>query len=401
MMGILFRILIATLWMVAQGAAQPLSGLARVDAAESGIVDRAGGVELELALSQPVPYRLRLLDGPPRLVADFNVVDWTGVDTAKLGSSTGIEVISAGPIGEGWSRLAMVMREPMIVASAQMQVSEDTGAARLTVRLDPTTPEIFHDSLSPAETGPEAVAAPERHRQDGSRPLRVVLDPGHGGIDPGAEREGLREADLMLIFATELREILRRAGMDVILTREEDVFVPLETRISVAHATKADVLISLHADALSEGRASGATVYTLSESATDEASAKLAERHDRADLLAGVDLTRQDDVVADVLMDLARIETAPRGEALADALVAGLRENVGGLHKRPRLQAGFSVLKSPSVPSVLVELGFLSSARDRDKLIDPAWRQAAAAGIRDALLAWAREDAAEAALLRH
>jgi N-acetylmuramoyl-L-alanine amidase len=228
----------------------------------------------------------------------------------------------------------------------------------------------------------------------------VVLDPGHGGVDPGAERDGVREADLMLTFARELKEVLRRAGMQVVMTRDADVFVPLETRITVARAAQADLLLSLHADALAEGRATGATVYTLSETASDTASAKLAERHDRADLLAGVDLTRHDDVIADVLMDLARLESTPRSDHLADAVVEGLRQSVGGLHKRPRLSAGFSVLKSPDIPSVLVELGFLSSDRDRARLTDPDWRRRAAEGIRDALQAWAVEDAAEAALLR-
>ena len=148
------------------------------------------------------------------------------------------------------------------------------------------------------------------------------------------------------------------------------------------------MFLSLHADAIAEGRASGATIYTLSDTASDEASRKLAERHDRDDLLAGVDLSAQDDVVAGVLMDLARAETGPRSDRLADALVAGLGATVG-LHKRPHLQADFSVLKSPDSPSALIELGFLSSDKDRARLNDPAWRARAQAGIRDALTAWA------------
>jgi N-acetylmuramoyl-L-alanine amidase len=187
---------------------------------------------------------------------------------------------------------------------------------------------------------------------------------------------------------------------DVVLTRDGDEFVPLEARVSLARAAGADVFLSLHADALAEGRAQGATVYTMSEAATDEISQKLAERHNRADLLAGVDLSRQDDAVAGVLMDLARTETQPRSDRLADTLVAGIAEATGSLHKRPRLSAGFSVLKAPDIPSVLVELGFLSSARDRERLLDPAWRARMAQGIRAALAVWGREDAAEARLLR-
>ncbi len=159
------------------------------------------------------------------------------------------------------------------------------------------------------------------------------------------------------------------------------------------------MFLSLHADALVEGRASGSTIYTLSEKASDIATQKLAERHDRSDRLAGIDLSQQDDVIADVLMDLARLETAPRSDRLADALVAGLGKTVG-IHKRPRLSAGFSVLKAPDIPSVLLELGFLSSKRDRDRLVDANWRASAANGIRDGLVAWAISDAADARLLR-
>jgi N-acetylmuramoyl-L-alanine amidase len=229
----------------------------------------------------------------------------------------------------------------------------------------------------------------------------IVLDPGHGGLDPGAIRGDAVEKDLMLVFARELREVLLRAGgFDVMMTRDDDIFVPLEMRQSVARLAQADVFISLHADALLEGRASGATVYTLAPEATDAASEKLAERHDRADLLAGVDLSDQDDAVARVLMDLARAETMPRTDALADAIVEGLRANIGNMHKRPRLGAAFSVLKSPDIPSVLIELGFMSHERDLANLQSPEWRARAAVGIRDALRAWAAADAGQSALLR-
>jgi len=184
------------------------------------------------------------------------------------------------------------------------------------------------------------------------------------------------------------------------MTRDDDIFVPLEMRVSIARMAGADVFISLHADALAEGRARGATIYTLSEIASDVASEKLAERHDRGDLLAGVDLTEHDDRIARVLMELARNETQPRSDRLADALVAGLHDTIGPLYKRPRLEASFSVLKAADIPSVLIELGFLSSETDRENLTSEDWRAAAALGIRDALLAWAAADAAEAELLR-
>lgn len=141
----------------------------------------------------------------------------------------------------------------------------------------------------------------------------VALDPGHGGINSAAERDGYSEARLMMVFARELKEVLLRdGGFKVSLTREDDSFVPLETRISIADMAKAQVFLALHADALAEGEAVGAIVYTLADDASDKASATLAERHTRDDLLAGIDLSQQDDEVATVLMDMARAQTTPR-----------------------------------------------------------------------------------------
>ena len=206
----------------------------------------------------------------------------------------------------------------------------------------------------------------------------------------------------MLTFARALKELLiRDGGFRVVMTREEDVFVPLETRISIARAAGAHVFLSLHADALAEGEAVGATIYTLSEEASDEAARALAERHDRDDLLSGIDLTQQDDLVATVLMDMARTETRPR----IDRLALNLREAISGaglkMHRHPVQQASFSVLKSPDIPSVLIELGFLSSASDLERLIDGEWRAKMARAIRDALKAWAAQDAALLALVRN
>lgn len=150
--------------------------------------------------------------------------------------------------------------------------------------------------------------------------------------------------------------------------------MPLETRISVARRAGAHVFISLHADALAEGQAQGATIYTLSDDASDEASKTLAERHGRDDLLAGIDLSAQDDLVATVLMDMARTETRPRIDRLAKALQSSIKSSELRMHRKPIQEAGFSVLKSPDIPSILLEVGFMSSARDLKRLNDAEWR---------------------------
>jgi N-acetylmuramoyl-L-alanine amidase len=401
------RAALLALALALPAAAQDFTALARLDPARSAVTDLAEGLSVVLALSQPVPWRAFTLADPPRLVLDFREVDWRAADAAALLRTTRVLGLRTGAFRPGWSRLVADLAGPFVIARAGMQTAADgAGTAEVRVDLVPAAEEVFRarsgapaDALWPGKAGSDEGAAAPAALGDG--PLTVVLDPGHGGIDPGAERDGLREADLMLTFAFELREaLIRAAGYRVVLTREADEFVPLDRRISIARAAGADLFLSLHADAVAEGEARGATVYTLSETASDEASAALAERHDRADLLAGVDLSDQDDAIATVLMELARLDTQPRSEALADAVVEGLRATVGGLHKRPRLAAGFSVLRAPDIPSVLIELGFITSDADRARLTSPDWRARAAAGIVAAVAAWAAEDAARSALLR-
>jgi N-acetylmuramoyl-L-alanine amidase len=398
---------ICLIWLLscASLAAQELRALARVDMAGSTLSDSGTTTELNLALTQAVPYRVLILDAPKRIVLDFREVAFEA-GIANLDTSERIASVRAGLLKPGWSRLVLELSEPMGVASAALRTDPVEGDAMVRLRLEVIDEIAFAAHVSPAEddliTLPQPPTDSEaRPRQTGERPVVVMLDPGHGGIDPGAQVDGYDEADLMLLFARELREtLMRRGGFDVLLTREADMFVSLPARVSLARAARADVFISLHADALEEGRATGATIYTLSGEASDSASAKLAERQDRTDIVAGVDLSRQDDEIATVLMDLARLETEPRSDLLADYLVGSLREQLGTLYKKPRMRAGFSVLKAPDIPSVLIELGFMSSKSDLDNLKDPDWRARAIDGIAQALGEWAVEDAAQAARLR-
>jgi N-acetylmuramoyl-L-alanine amidase len=374
--------------------AQDLSALARLEVAQSSIGDSGQGVEVVLSLSQPVPWRVRFRDNPPRMILDVREVDWTGVG-ALLQDSAHISGLRAGVFRPGWSRVVMELKGPMALSRAEMATRDSTV---LRLRLDRVDAARFAEKAAEPEPpgwGMPTVTdlAKPPARMEGR--LIVVLDPGHGGIDPGAERDGQTEAALVLRFARELKELLLRDGrFQVVMTREEDVFVPLETRISIARAAKADVFLSLHADALPEGEAVGATLYSLSEEASDEASATLAERHDRDDLLSGVDLTAQDDLVATVLMDMARAETMPKVNRLGTALVASIKGAGLKMHRLPFQSAGFSVLKSPDVPSLLLELGFLSSQSDLDRLNDPEWRSRMAEAVRSGILAWSAEEAA-------
>lgn len=407
--AILWTLMAAGAWAQtgARDGAQDFGALARVlpEAARFGD-GRRGGAVLSLGLSQGVPWRVYTLADPDRLVVDFREVDWTGFDPEAARGGVRLEAVRVGRFRPGWSRLVADLAGPLKVGAAEMRIDDETGQARLDIRLDKVGRLAFEEaSGAPHDPRWDLPAAAQRVRPraralDG-RPLVVVLDPGHGGIDPGAEAGSIDEATLMLTLARELRETLLRAGgFEVHLTRNADHFVSLEERVAIAHRLQADVFLSLHADALPEGRARGATVYVLSDKATDAADAAIAERHDREDLLAGLDLSSSDDEVAGVLLDLARQETQPRTRKLAETLVDALRNALGEINRRPLREAGFSVLKAADIPSVLIEAGFLSTEEDLRKLRDPNWRAGFTAGVRDALKAWALADAAEADLRR-
>jgi len=209
---------------------------------------------------------------------------------------------------------------------------------------------------------------------DSSRPL-VVIDPGHGGHDYGAVGAGgLHEAELTLALARGLRdEIARRARVRVALTREGDRFLALEERFGIARRLGADLFISIHADAAADDGARGATLYTLSERASDAVAARLAARENRADTINGVALKEQPGDVAAILLDLSRRQTFARSTAFARLV---LREGAGAIRFRaePLKSAAFVVLKSPDVPSVLFESGYISNADDAARLTDPAAR---------------------------
>ncbi|WP_420863187.1 N-acetylmuramoyl-L-alanine amidase [Algirhabdus cladophorae] len=384
------------LWMISvAGTAQQLQGLARVDPAQSMVVDAAdGGVELRLYLSQGVPFRTFTVKDPQRFIVEFQEAHWDGVTPDALLNSDRIAAVRFGRMRPGWSRLVLDLTQPMAVELADMQIDPGTGTALVRIALAPTSLAAFEATAIASPPLPDAVEMPAWPE------LRVVLDPGHGGIDPGAAADGLKEADLMLSFARELRDVLRALDIEVTLTRTEDVFVSLRDRIAIAHRAEADVFVSLHADTIAEGNARGATVYTLSEEASDRASAELAAQLDRADLLVGVDLAGTDDAIAQTLMELARLETGPRSQALAEAVVGGLKNGVGRINSRPLRQAGFSVLRAPDIPSILLELGFLSDGRDLSDLRDPAWRANAARAVAEGIQLWAMEDAETKALLR-
>ena len=276
--------LVLCLAQPAPGQAQNLR--AQVVPEFSEIRDRGRAVEITLGMTQAVPYRLRLVNDPVALQLEFQDAGLAGLTQEAISRSDEVQDVFSETIAAGWTRLSVVLNRPHSIETAEMQVDTASGAAALRLTLRATSRTEF---AALAEPRPENQIQPEapRTRQLGDRALVIVLDPGHGGFDPGAQNGGFSEAVLMLTFARELREKLVRSGrFEVILTRNADTFVPLPERVAIARRAQADAFISLHADALAEGRATGATVYTLSDEASDQASSLLAERLDRADLLA-------------------------------------------------------------------------------------------------------------------
>lgn len=387
------------IWLLFPLAAHA-EGPVRLDVAASAIAVDKADLMLALRLDGPAPYRVFLLDDPKRLVIDMEGLELADADAARIPGATAMEAVRAGPFRPGWGRMVFQLPAPYAVIEAVQQTG-DTGAT-LRLRLSPVAAEDFAGA-------PNAMSAlwdlpqPTTPVVDPSRPqpLRVAIDPGHGGIDSGATAEGLREADLMLAFARELTEKLIRAGFEVVLTRRKDEFVGLEARMTEARASGADLFISLHADALPDGQAAGASVFIWNSQADDRASRQLASRHDRADLVAGLDLQGTDDQIAGTLMDMARADTQPRSEAFAKHMSAHLSQAGLALHRNPVKGAAFSVLKSPDIPSTLVELGFLTDPSDRANLTDPAWRARMAQAIAGAVTDWSQDDTARAALRRH
>ncbi|WP_296417578.1 N-acetylmuramoyl-L-alanine amidase [Pseudooctadecabacter sp.] len=395
---------LALLWLaVSPVAAQEFSALARLDVEQSGAQDRFRRTQVDLFLSQPVPYRVFTLDDPRRVVLDFREVDFRGAQAGGFAVSDRIDGARFGGLRPGWSRMILDLAAPVFVDEAGMVVDDVDGTARITLVLRPTGEAEFAAAAG-APDDPDwvfSVADTPAVAPVDDGPVVVVIDPGHGGIDPGAEHGGTQEAEVMLALATELATALGRLeDVHPVVTRSGDNFVPLQERLTLARGAGADLFISLHADALEGEQATGASVYTLTDEAASQASQRMAERHNAGDLLAGIDLSGQGDEVAMILQDLARIESAAAGDRFADQLVQAMQDTGAPLNTRPRRAAPLAVLNAADFPSVLLEVGFLSNEVDRARLTSPQGRAPIVAAVTLAVGRWVIEEAALAPLVR-
>ena len=342
-------------------------------------------------LTQKVDVAAFALGNPYRVVIDLPQV------TFKLPAKTGeqgrglVKAFRYGLIMQGGSRIVLDTKGPVRIDKSFVLEASVGQPARLVIDMSATDRDSFQRTASlethssrgsavkPSEVAPKATGD--------QRPL-VVLDPGHGGIDNGAKAaSGEFEKAVVLQFALTLRSKLESSGKyRVAMTRSDDTFIPLTERVRFARSQGAALFVSIHADAIprSEGQAEGATVYTLSENASDSEAARLAEAENRADVIAGVDLTAEPDDIANILVDLAQRETKTYSAQFARTLVGELKATAR-LHKNPVKAAGFKVLTAPDVPSVLVELGYMSTKDDLKLLTSTAWQAKTAAALAQAV----------------
>ncbi len=328
------------------------------------------------------------LADPYRVVVDLPQVAFQLPKNAGEQGRGLIKSFRYGLIMQGGSRIVLDTKLPVKIEKAFALAAEDGQPAKLVIDMSPTDRDSFLHTIALANRAPRDVKRVEAAKPDTDpRPL-VVLDPGHGGIDTGTHGpRGELEKDVVLAFTKALREKLESTGKyRVVMTREDDTFIPLNERVRFARSRSASLFVSIHADALPkrEGQADGATVYTLSEKASDAEAARMAENENRADVIAGVDLTSEPDDVANILVDLAQRETKTFSLQFAKAAVNELKRSAR-LHKKPLKSAGFVVLRAPDVPSVLVELGYMSDKEDLSHLTSADWRDRNADALSQAI----------------
>lgn len=331
-----------------------------------------------LDVSQKLEITAFTLADPYRIVIDLPQVDFRlPAKAGDIGRGL-VKAFRYGLVMPGGSRIVIDTKGPVRVEKAFSLDAAEGQPARLVIDLIASDRESYLRNIALAPThSPRVASKPVVKAEPGDgRPL-VVIDPGHGGIDYGTKAaSGETEKAIVLEFATLLRDKIEQAGKyRVAMTRNDDSFVQLADRVRFARSLKAALLISVHADYLprNEGEAQGATVYTLSDNATDSEAARLAEAENKADVIAGVDLSKEPTDVADILIDLAQRETKAFANQFARMLVGELK-GAARLHKHPLKSAGFMVLRAPDVPSVLVELGFVSTKDDLKQMMSPAWR---------------------------
>ncbi len=368
-------------------------------ASDARLAGDAKQTRFVLDLDKTIQFRAFVLDDPYRVVIDIPQLDFHlphGSGTTGRGL---VKAFRYGMVMPGGSRMVFDLTGPARIANATMLDAANDQPPRLVLELEEVDRPAFLQSLhagrpelkpavsdSMATLAPQPAAPAKPEGPPDSRPV-VVIDPGHGGVDNGTRSGEEMEKNLVLAFGLALRDRLEKSGKyRVVMTRSDDTFIPLDDRVKVAHSQAAALFVSIHADYLprGEGDAQGATIYTVSDKASDAEAERLAESENRADAIGGVDLREEPTEVADILIDLAQRETRTFSNRFARLLMGEMKGAVR-MHKHPLKSAGFRVLKAPDVPSVLVELGYVSNKGDLEHLVSESWRSRTVAAIGQAV----------------
>ncbi|MHC8389314.1 N-acetylmuramoyl-L-alanine amidase [Pseudomonas sp. MDT2-39-1] len=365
-------------WMLASAAFALPFGVSATQIRNARLWRSDDKLRLVFHLSGPVQYKTFSLSAPERLIIDLSGATLSGDFSQLALGNTVIRSIRSGHFGQGDTRIVLDLCAAVQLNSFLLPPQDGQGD-RLVLDLRSAAP--MHIAVAPE------ASIDEPHPK---RDIIVVVDPGHGGKDPGAVgAKGEREKDVVLSIAQLLAKRLKREkGFDVKLVRNDDFFVPLRKRVEIARKHNADMFISVHADAAPRLTASGASVYCLSEGGATSATARfMAQRENGADLLGATSLLNlkdKDPMLAGVILDMSMNATIAASLQLGSTVLGSLA-GITTLHQKRVEQAGFAVLKSPDVPSILVETGFMSNARDSQRLVTARHQQAVADGLFDGL----------------
>ncbi|HWB54720.1 MAG TPA: N-acetylmuramoyl-L-alanine amidase [Tepidisphaeraceae bacterium] len=359
------------------------------------IGDHSDRTRFVVELSDPMDMRTFTLNNPNRVVIDMPAVEWRLGGPPRPSGHGSIRSYRYGLFRPGNSRFVVDLNRPVTISDPLVIPPENGFGYRVVIDLFPTTQAKFDQSagwpadLKAREASAERVASlPSAVVQPSTGGRKViVIDPGHGGIDSGTSGvNGLLEKNLVLDEGLRLAKALRRnPKFTVHMTRDTDVFIPLRERVNIGRAHHADLFISLHADSNPGSDVSGLSVYTLSESGSDKEAAALAREENQSDVIAGVDLGGENSAVAPILIDLEQRDTMNKSSRFAQLIVNSLSRATDILPRQPHRSAAFVVLKAPDVPSVLIELGYLSNASDAEQMNTAQWRNGVAAAIAGAV----------------
>lgn len=331
-----------------------------------------GGEHVTIRISEKIEPDVTLAEhSPPRVVIDLPTARWK--KGKKEYTSDIIKDVRLATHDEETSRLVLEL-----MSDAKLQQVKLTGNKRKGYAIE-------FDLLADSEVTEKKKAA---QFQPTEKPV-IVIDAGHGGQDPGASGlGGVKEKKVTLRFAEALKEALSKSGRyKVVMTRSDDRYLFLKERVQIARAAKGSLFISLHADSAPSRTASGLSVYTISEKASDKESEALAAKENKADVIGGIDLSNTDEDVADILIDLAERETRGKSAQFAKQVIRSLSREIQLLSNTHRY-AGFAVLKAPDIPSILVEVGFLSSPQEERLLESDSYRKKVARGLANAVDAY-------------